>query len=129
MLFGSQNRNAKTIMASPSSQPPITTIGMLKVSGLSVPFEYNCIFIFLRFVSILHYPREHIYENRKISIFIIQEWSLFFMSRKERRAKARQNKIGDLHHPVKANNGVLIAVAVITVVAVIATYFIRYSGQ
>jgi hypothetical protein len=51
------------------------------------------------------------------------------MSRKERRAKARQNKIEDLHHPVKANNGVLIAVAVATVVAVIATYFIRYSGQ
>jgi hypothetical protein len=74
-------------------------------------------------------PREHNYENRKISIFIIQEWSLFSMSRKERRAKARQNKIEDLHHPVKANNGVLIAVAVATVVAVIATYFIRYSGQ
>jgi hypothetical protein len=51
------------------------------------------------------------------------------MSRKDRRAQARRNKIEDLHRPVKANNGVLIIVAIVTVVAVVATYFIRYSGQ
>jgi hypothetical protein len=34
-----------------------------------------------------------------------------------------------LHKPVKANRGVLIAVAVFTVVVVIATYFIRYSNS
>jgi hypothetical protein len=50
------------------------------------------------------------------------------MSRKERRAKARREKIENLHHPVKANKGVLIAVAIIAVVAVIATYFSRYSN-
>jgi len=50
------------------------------------------------------------------------------MSRKERRAKARREKIENLHRPVKANNGVLIAVAIVTAIIVIATYFIRYSG-
>jgi hypothetical protein len=33
-----------------------------------------------------------------------------------------------LHRPVKANNGVLIIVAIATVVVVVATYFIRYSN-
>jgi len=50
------------------------------------------------------------------------------MSRKERRAKARREKIENLHRPVKANNGVLIVVAIVTVVVVVATYFIRYSN-
>ncbi|MCL1967640.1 MAG: hypothetical protein FWF67_07125 [Fibromonadales bacterium] len=50
------------------------------------------------------------------------------MSRKERRAKARREKIENLHKPVKANNGVLIIVAIATVVVVVATYFIRYSS-
>ncbi|MDR2582988.1 MAG: hypothetical protein LBC75_05855 [Fibromonadaceae bacterium] len=50
------------------------------------------------------------------------------MSRKERRANARRAKIENLHKPVKANRGVLIAVAIFTVVIVIATYFIRYSN-
>jgi len=51
------------------------------------------------------------------------------MSRKERRANARRAKIENLHKPVKANRGVLIAVALFTAVAVIATYFIRYSNS
>ncbi|MDR0517890.1 MAG: hypothetical protein LBH25_12680 [Fibromonadaceae bacterium] len=51
------------------------------------------------------------------------------MSRKERRAKARRSKIENLHRPVKANNGILIAIAIATIVVVISTYFIRYGGQ
>jgi len=51
------------------------------------------------------------------------------MSRKERRAKARREKVENLHRPVKANNGVLIAVAIATVVVVVGTYFIRYSSN
>ena len=50
------------------------------------------------------------------------------MSRKERRAKARREKVENLHRPVKANHGVLITIAVVTVVIIIATYFIRYSS-
>jgi hypothetical protein len=50
------------------------------------------------------------------------------MSRKERRAKNRREKIENLHRPVKANRGILIAVAIATVAVVIATYFIRYSN-
>jgi len=51
------------------------------------------------------------------------------MSRKERRENARRAKIENLHKPVKANSGVLIAVAIFTVVIVIATYVIRYSNS
>ena len=51
------------------------------------------------------------------------------MSRKERRAKARRAKIENLHRPVKANNKVLIVIAIITVILVIATFSIRYSGS
>jgi len=51
------------------------------------------------------------------------------MSRKERRAKARREKIENLRRPVKANNWVLIAIAAGTAIVVIATYFVRYSGQ
>ncbi len=50
------------------------------------------------------------------------------MSRRERRANARRAKIENLHKPVKANRGVLITVAIFTVIIVIATYFIRYSN-
>jgi len=51
------------------------------------------------------------------------------MSRRERREKARREKIENLHKPVKANNGVLIIVAIATVVVVVGTYFIRYSSN
>jgi len=51
------------------------------------------------------------------------------MSRKERRAKARREKIENLHKPIKANNKVLIIIAIATAVVVIGTYFIRYSGN
>jgi len=51
------------------------------------------------------------------------------MGRKERRANARRAKIENLHRPVKANRGVLIAVAIFTMVVVVATYFIRYSNS
>jgi hypothetical protein len=51
------------------------------------------------------------------------------MSRKERRAAARREKVEKLHRPVKANNGVIIVVAVATAVIVIATYFIRYGSN
>lgn len=51
------------------------------------------------------------------------------MSRKERRAKARREKVENLYRPVKANNGILIAIAIATAVIVVATYFIRYSGS
>jgi len=47
------------------------------------------------------------------------------MSRKERRAKARSEKIKNLYRPVKANNWVLIAIAIAAVVIVIATQIIR----
>jgi hypothetical protein len=49
------------------------------------------------------------------------------MGRKERRAKARRSKIENLHRPVKANKGVLIALSIFVVVAVIATYFVKFS--
>jgi len=51
------------------------------------------------------------------------------MSRKERRAKARREKIENLHKPVKANNRVLIAIAIATVIIVVATYAIRLGGN
>jgi len=51
------------------------------------------------------------------------------MSRKERRAKARREKIENLHKPVKANNGVLIAIAIAAVIIVVATYAIRLGGS
>jgi len=51
------------------------------------------------------------------------------MSRKERRAKARREKIENLHRPVKANHGVLITIAVVTIIIIIASYFIRFSGS
>jgi hypothetical protein len=47
------------------------------------------------------------------------------MSRKERRAKARREKIKHLHRPVKANRGVLIVIAIAAVVIVVATYAVR----
>ena len=48
------------------------------------------------------------------------------MSRKERRAKARRAKIENLHKPVKANNKVLVVIAIITAVLVIGTFSIKY---
>jgi hypothetical protein len=50
------------------------------------------------------------------------------MGRKERRAKAPRSKVENLHRPVKGNKGVLAAIAIFVVIAVIATYFIRFSA-
>jgi hypothetical protein len=63
----------------------------------------------------------------EISIFI-RKTEILLMSRRERRANARRAKIENLHRPVKANRGILITVAIFTVIVVIATYFIRYSN-
>jgi len=65
--------------------------------------------------------------DEKISIF--EKNGVFLMSRKERRAKARREKIENLHKPIKANNKVLVIIAIATAVVVIGTYFIRYSGN
>jgi len=51
------------------------------------------------------------------------------MSRKERRAKARRSKIENLHKPVKAHSGILIAIAIAAVIIVIATQAIRLGGS
>jgi hypothetical protein len=84
-----------------------------------VPLEYTCICNILRFLTIFANIENY---------YILSKFGDFFMSRKERRAKARRERVENLHRPVKANNGVLIAVAVATVVVVVATYFIRYSN-
>jgi len=62
-------------------------------------------------------------------ISILEKKRSISMSRKERRAKARREKVENLHKPIKANSKVLIIIAVITAVVVIGTYFIRYSGS
>jgi hypothetical protein len=51
------------------------------------------------------------------------------MSRKERRAKARSEKIENLYRPVKANHWVLIAIAVAAAIIVIVTQAIRFGGN
>ena len=51
------------------------------------------------------------------------------MSRKERRAKARRSKIENLHKPVKASRGVIIALAIVAAIIVVATQAIRLSGS
>jgi len=68
--------------------------------------------------------------NNQINVYYIKENSeIHTMSRRERRANARRAKIENLHKPVKANRGVLIAVAIFTVIIVIGTYFVRYSNS
>jgi hypothetical protein len=49
------------------------------------------------------------------------------MSRRERRMKARREKIENLHRPVKASRGVLITIAIIAAIVVIVTQFVKYS--
>jgi len=49
------------------------------------------------------------------------------MSRRERRANARRAKIENLHKPVKANRGVLIAIFTVAIILIIATQFVKYS--
>jgi hypothetical protein len=49
------------------------------------------------------------------------------MSRRERRIKARREKIENLHKPVKASRGVLITIAIIAAIVVIATQVIKFS--
>ena len=51
------------------------------------------------------------------------------MSRKERRAKARREKIKNLYRPVKANHWVLIAIAVVAAIIVIVTQAIKFGGN
>jgi hypothetical protein len=51
------------------------------------------------------------------------------MSRKERRAKARREKVENLHRPVKANRGILIIFAIAIVIIVIATQVITFGGN
>ena len=51
------------------------------------------------------------------------------MARKDRRAKARRTKMKDLHRPVKASRGALIALAIVAAVVVIVTQAIRLSGS
>ncbi len=50
------------------------------------------------------------------------------MSRRERRAKARREKIENLHKPVKASRNVLIIIAIIAAIVIIGTQFIKYSN-
>ncbi|GHV11189.1 hypothetical protein AGMMS49938_01430 [Fibrobacterales bacterium] len=51
------------------------------------------------------------------------------MSRKERRAKERNEKVKNLHKPVKANPKVLWAIAIITAIVVIASYSVRFMNE
>jgi len=50
------------------------------------------------------------------------------MSRKERRAKARREKIKNLYRPVKASNWVLIAIAVAAVAIVITAQIMKWGN-
>lgn len=51
------------------------------------------------------------------------------MARKERRAKARREKIQNLHRPVKASRGALVAIGIAAVIIVLATYAIKFGSN
>lgn len=51
------------------------------------------------------------------------------MGRRERRSQLKSAKEHSSRKPVRANQRVLIALGVVTVLIVVLTYYLRYSGS